>query len=252
MPPDGAAANVRRVISGLPQGAVDVPAAVSAVAAGRPLRPVWRNELGGLTFEIGAGAGRSFVKFAPAGSGLPLHREAERLRWAGRYTPVPEVLAEGADETGFWLHTAGVPGRSAVDGRWLADPGPAVAAIGHGLRELHARLPVDQCPFTWSVTDRVAGRPVDEEAPPIDRLVVCHGDACAPNTLIADDGRWSGHVDLATLGVADRWADLAVASYSLGWNYGPQWEPVLFAAYGVEPDRDRIAFYRWLWDLGSA
>ena len=235
----------------MPRGAVDVPAAVSAVAAGRPLRPVWRNEAGGLTFEVGADPERGFVKFAPAGSGLPLHREAERLRWAGRYTPVPEVLAEGADETGVWLHTAAVPGRSAVDERWVADPGPAVAAIGHGLRELHTRLPVGECPFTWSVDDRVAGRPVEAGTPPVDRLVVCHGDACAPNTLLGDDGRWTGHVDMAALGVADRWADLAVASYSLSWNYGPQWEQVFFAAYGIEPDRDRIAFYRWLWDLGS-
>jgi hypothetical protein len=41
------------------------------------------------------------------------------------------------------------------------------------------------------------------EVPPIDELVVCHGDSCAPNTLIGDDGR-SGHVDLGELGVADR------------------------------------------------
>ena len=47
------------------------------------------------------------------------------------------------------------------------------------------------------------------DIPPVDRLVVCHGDACAPNTLLTDDGRWSGHVDLGQLGVADRWADLA-------------------------------------------
>ena len=249
MSPDDDAVRVRTVISGAPRGAVEVPAAVEALAAGRSLRPVWRNELGGLTFEVGGGAG--FVKFAPAGSRLPLRREAERLRWAGRHTPVPEVLAEGADETGDWLHTAALPGRCAVDERWLADPRRAVAAIGHGLRELHERLPVDRCPFTWSVAERIAGRPVHADAPPVDRLVVCHGDACAPNTIVGDDGEWTGHVDLAALGVGDRWADLAVASYSLGWNYGPGWEPVFFAAYGIEPDPGRIAFYRWLWDLGS-
>jgi aminoglycoside phosphotransferase len=61
-------------------------------------------------------------------------------------------------------------------------------------------------------------------APPIDKLVVCHGDACAPNTLLGDDGCWSGHVDLGALGVADRWADLAIATWSTEWNYGPGWE----------------------------
>ena len=81
-------------------------------------------------------------------------------------------------------------------------------------------------------------------------MVVCHGDACAPNTLIGDDGRWSGHVDLGSLGIADRWADLAVASWSTDWNYGPGWEDVLLRAYGVESDPRRLAYYRLLWDLG--
>ncbi len=81
-------------------------------------------------------------------------------------------------------------------------------------------------------------------------LVVCHGDACAPNTLLSDDGRWSGHVDLGFLGVADRWADLAVATWSTEWNYGPGWEEPLLDAYGIDPDRERMAYYRLLWDLG--
>ena len=49
------------------------------------------------------------------------------------------------------------------------------------------------------------------DIPAADELVVCHGDACAPNTLIGPDGHWTGHVALSELGVADRWADLARA-----------------------------------------
>ena len=64
--------------------------------------------------------------------------------------------------------------------------------------------------------------------------MVCHGDACAPNTLIDDDGRCCGHVDLGDLGVADRWADLAVAMLSLSWNYAGAWEDELLDAYGVD------------------
>ena len=88
------------------------------------------------------------------------------------------------------------------------------------------------------------------DIPPVDRLVVCHGDPRSPNTLIAEDGRCSGHVDLGELGVADRWADLAVATWSTEWNYGPGWEPLLLSAYGVRPDPDRTRYYRLLWDLG--
>jgi aminoglycoside phosphotransferase len=266
------------MLSGVPEKEdVVVPAAVRAVAAGCGLRPVWLNVLGGLTFEIDDGYGRSFVKFAPAGSGLPLAREAERLAWAQRFTPVPRVLNAGADETGTWLHTAALPGRNAVDARWLADPAPAVAAIGGGLRALHDALPTADCPFSWMAEDRLAtareraaaglidtaawhpdyqhltvaeALALAADVPPIDRLVVCHGDACAPNTLVDDAGRWAGHVDMATLGLADRWADLAIASWSLGWNFGPGWEDDFWTAYGVTPDADRIAYYRLLWELG--
>jgi kanamycin kinase len=87
--------------------------------------------------------------------------------------------------------------------------------------------------------------------PPVDQLVVCHGDACPPNTLLSDDGRWSGHVDLGLLGIADRWADLAVATWSTDWNYGPGWDQLLLEAYGIAPDPERTHYYRLLWDLSS-
>ena len=86
-------------------------------------------------------------------------------------------------------------------------------------------------------------------APPtIDQLVVCHGDACVPNTLVDAAGRWAAHVDLGRLGLADRWADLAVASMSLGWNFGDGYEAAFFEAYGAERDELRIHFYRDLWN----
>jgi kanamycin kinase len=242
------------------------------------VRAVWRNETGGLTFQVGAGVGdaREFVKWTPVGS-VDLGAEVARLRWAVAFVAVPEVIGEGADEGGSWIVTRGLPGRSAVEERWTREPQTAVRAIGAGLRSLHDALPVTRCPFDWSAEARLAvareraaaGRtdPADwhpdhrgvggveralailADVPPVDAPVVCHGDACAPNTLVGDDGRFSGHVDLGALGVADRWADLAIATWSTQWNYGPGWERPLLDAYGVEPDHERIRYYRLLWDL---
>jgi aminoglycoside phosphotransferase len=174
--------------------------------------------------------------------------------------------------------TAALDGDHAAGPRWRADPATAVTAIGEGLRALHESLPVPSCPWTWSAAERVAGarqaaaagwlRPADWQpchqsltadaalelaaaVPPADELVVCHGDACAPNTLIGPGGRWSGHVDFGLMGTADRWADLAVATWSAEWNYGPGWERRLLDAYGVRPDPERTRYYRLLWDLSS-
>lgn len=267
------------MIATAPREPVEPPGIVTELAAGRPTKAVWRNELGGLTFQVGSGGTRQFVKWTPSDSGIDLAAEVARLRWAARFTVVPRVLGEGADSTGSWIITHGLPGRSAVDDRWKCDPGTAVRAIGSGLRSLHDVLPVAECPFGWSAEQRLesarsraaAGRTspgewhqdlqhfgtveraleVLSDTPPADRLVVCHGDACAPNTLIGDDGAWSGHVDLGTLGVADRWADLAVATWSTQWNYGPGWEAPLLEAYGVDPDPERTTYYRLLWDLSD-
>lgn len=250
------------MIAAIPDSPVAVPAAVRGLVGAALATPVWRNELGGLTFRIDAADGRSrFLKWSPPG-GPDLSAEIARLRWAAPLWPVPPVLDHGADDDGSWLLTDGLPGASAVDPRWVARPRAAVRAIGEALRALHDALPVADCPFGWALEDRrdrahtaaaALGTSAADlarlaDAPDIDRLVVCHGDACAPNTLIGDDGRFTGHVDLGTLGVADRWADLAVATWSTEWNYGPGWDGELLAAYGIAPDAERTAYYRLLWD----
>jgi kanamycin kinase len=257
----------------VPTADLTPPPAVLEVAAGRPLHVVWANEVGGLTFQVGAGIARQFVKWTPPSSGIDLTAEAARLDWAGAFTPVPRVLDQGVDETGSWLVTAGLPGHSAVFDPWKQDPATAVRAIGEGLRALHDTLSVNNCPFSWSASKRLTraraaghtdprqwhedhrdltlAQALDELAdpPPTDDPVVCHGDACAPNTLIGDDGHWCGHVDLGALGIADRWADLAIATWSTEWNYGPGWQAPLLDAYGIDADPHRIRYYRLLWDL---
>jgi len=142
--------------------------------------------------------------------------------------------------------TEPLEGENAVTDRWKASPAVAVTALGHGLRALHDSLPVADCPFSWPAESRVVLARTPElvaDIPPVDQLVVGHGDACAPNTVLHDDGSVSGYVDLGFLGTADRWADLALGSRSLEWNYGPGWEATYFDAYGIEPDPDRLAYY---------
>jgi kanamycin kinase len=76
--------------------------------------------------------------------------------------------------------------------------------------------------------------------------MIARPDGSCPNTLLDDDGDWTGHVDLSALGVADRWADPAVSAWSTTWNFGPGWEDALLCAYGIAPDPDRMAYYRLL------
>lgn len=237
----------------IPSPSVEVPARVRELTRGATLAPVWLNGIGGLTFRTDDGR---YIKWGPLDDEANMRDEAERMRWAGTWIPVPEVLEQGQDDTQEWLVTVALAASSAVDPRWAEQPEIAVRAVGVGLRALHDALPVAECPWEWSAGRRIAnaadrGTHVPEElrnTPPIDKLVVCHGDACMPNTLLDPDGRPAAFVDLAALGVADRWADIAVASMSTMWNFGTGWEDTLIDAYGVDADRERLEYYRRPWN----
>lgn len=206
---------------------------------------VWRNELGGLTFR----SVDRYLKWNPRSTGIDLALEAKRLDWLAPRHPAPTVMAYDADGEAEWLLTEALPGGHAVGDEWRARRPEAIAAIAAGLRALHA-VPIEDFPSEWIPESWARRRPTSlGERPPIDGPVLVHGDACAPNTLVDDTGAWTGHVDLGDLTVGDRWADLAIASMSLDWNFGEGHQDEFFAAYGVERDEDRIAYYRGLWEL---
>ncbi|MGW2094163.1 phosphotransferase [Promicromonospora sukumoe] len=269
---------------------VEVPPVVHDLAGRlRPVAtvvPVWRNEYGGFTARLedcaqledrrntpgrttSRAAGRSsYLKWVPRGSACPSPlAEADRLVWAGSFAPLPRVLDAGRDRHGSWLLTeaverGGAIATSAIEPRWRSQAKRSAIAIGLGLRRLHDLLPVDTCSFVRTAELRVAaltrsaavtlrGTPWGDP-PPVDRLVVCHGDATVPNTLLDRAGRFVAHVDVGDLGVADRWSDIAVTTRSVTRRYGPGLEPLVLAAYGVAPDPVRTSYYRALWDAEEA
>jgi kanamycin kinase len=219
-----------------------------------------------------------FVKVTSTSTHPTVSDAAARLQWAHTYLPVPEVLAVGSDGRNDWLVT------TAMAGCDLTVQGPNVESrrlvehFARALRQLHDRAPVATCPFEFTldialahVRARVdAGLVCPEDFQPehshlsaadalaqLERLrpdredlVVCHGDYCPPNVLLADD-TLSGYVDLAELGVSDRWRDLAMGTWSTTWNFGPGHEDLFLDIYGAEHDQQRCAFYRLLHEMVS-
>ena len=224
-----------------------VPGVVAELAGTARPELVWRNELGGLTFHFDD----RFVKWNPRHTGIDLDRERVRLEWISGRHRAPRVIASGSDEKAQWLLTEAGPGECAVGDTWRARRPEAIRAIATGLRAIHA-IPIDDFPSGWTQEVWV-GRNLESlgPRPPLDRPVLVHGDACAPNTLISAAGEWTGNVDFGGLAVRDRWADLAIASLSLDWNFGEGHQTELFDAYGIEPDEKRIRYYRSLWHLES-
>ncbi len=226
---------------------LEVPRIAHTLAEGGEPELVWRNDLGGLTFRIGD----RFLKWNPRSTGVDLERERVRLDWISTRHPAPRVADHGSDGDAQWLLTEALPGSSAVGDQWRGRRPEAIRAIAAGLRAIHA-ISIDDFPHTWTAQVWVGRqRPSLGTRPPIDAPVLVHGDACAPNTLISEEGVWTGNVDFGDLAIGDRWADLAIASLSLDWNFGEGHQPELFNAYSIVPDEDRIRYYRSLWELES-
>ena len=226
---------------------LEVPPLARALAGGDEPELVWRNDLDGLTFRIG----QRYLKWNPRSTGIDLERERVRLEWISVRHPAPQVVDYGIEGDAQWLLTEGLPGDSAVGDRWRARRPEAIHAIATGLRAIHA-ISIEDFPVHWAEEVWVGREPSSLGArPSIEGPVLVHGDACAPNTLISDNGVWTGHVDFGDLGLGDRWADLAIASLSLDWNFGEGLQSEFFGAYGVTPDEERIRYYRALWKLES-
>lgn len=220
-----------------------------------------------------------FAKIDLEDSYPTLEGEAERMRWAAAFLPVPSVVTVDRFDDCTVLITEGMPGRDGMDPEWRGDLPALVSAFGKGLAAFHRSVDETLCPFRFALdaamehihhrVDTGLIRPtrefehefahltldaaltmLHECAPATEDLVVCHGDYCPPNTLLCD-GRVTGYVDLGELGVADRWRDIAIGSWSTGWSFGPEFEALFYESYGIAPDPERIRFYRLLWALGS-
>ncbi|GAA2707384.1 APH(3') family aminoglycoside O-phosphotransferase [Micromonospora olivasterospora] len=208
--------------------------------------------------------------------------EAERLQWlAARGFPVAEVVDVGGDDELMWLVTTAVEGRSAA-GPWATHERPVVLdVVADVVRALH-ELPLTDCPFdrTLAVTLPLArlaaemgwidlddldpqhrgwsARQLLDELtatppPAVEDLVVCHGDPCLDNFLVAPDTlALTGILDVGRLGAADRWKDLAIAVRDVTEQCADEGDEGQAAAarflarYGARPDAGKDRFYRLL------
>lgn len=255
-----------------------LPEAVRERHAGWSASPAWSLVPECATWRLERGREVRYAKVAIAGRVPSLADERARLAWAASRLPAPELLDAGGDGRVDWMVTAGLPGVDAARTAATVAPEVLVPALAEGLRAFHA-VPAAGCPFRFDletalplVRARVDAGLIDPQRhlhpefahlsphammdalearrPATEDPVLCHGDYCLPNVLLRD-GRVSGYLDLGEMGVADRWWDLAAATWSVTWNLGPGWEGAFLRAYGVPEDADRLAYYRMLYDLAS-
>ena len=238
--------------------------------AKHPLLRTWRLDgpAGEPGLYVKAGRGRAHAEVIA---------ERARLEWAAGRLAVPEVVAGGESDAIAWHATRAMPGSPGVAPENLERPAELAAAMGRGLRRFHAAA-IEVCPFDFrnaraleiarsnvsaarflqsDLLPEHQGMDLAEALATMEALVPCreevvltHGDYCVPNVLL-EDGEVTGFVDIGGLGLADRWRDLAVGTWSVTRNLGPGFEGVFLEGYGVEADPRRQKFCRLLYDLAA-
>jgi aminoglycoside phosphotransferase len=250
-----------------------LPARLAEIVSGY----AWRRNHIGMTsakvFHLAAENKKSlYLKINSRRSGLSLRQEKLRLDWLKNRLPVPESLFFAEDETGEYLLLSEIPGVPAIDDTLKNDVPRVIEQLARGLKMIH-KLPIKECPFEMrleykieTARERMRQGLVEEEdfdaerqgktaedlfqqvlaeKPDSEDLVFTHGDYCLPNVIL-ENGNLSGFVDWAEAGVADRYQDLALLSRSVCYNFGEEWQELVFEIYGIEPDWKKIHFYRLL------
>jgi aminoglycoside 3'-phosphotransferase-2 len=210
-----------------------------------------------------------FLKHVEATYAAELRDEAERLAWLQGKLPVPKVVQYLDAATGVYLVTEAIPGHDLTEFNQDSDvvKRQMTVELAWGLRRVHALDPAG-CPFDHTPVRQLAWlesqlvehggtAPSDQlkaaylllnklkaELPEADDLVFTHGDPCLPNILVEED-RLSGFIDLGSAGIGDRYRDLALARWSLGYNFGPGYDTLFFDAYGLpELDKAKLVFHQ--------
>ena len=261
-----------------PSDVPDIPPVILGEYSHWLFTPVSVHETKSVMYRLSHAGEVRFLKVVRNGSFPSAEAEAERTRWAHKYIPVPEILDAGTTGETTWLLSRAIAGDDATASRFRADIPAHVRRLGAALRQFHG-MPAIACPFAFRLDDalaharrRLRSGEIDaardfhpEHAsltpaaavqrllatrPTCEDIVVCHGDYCVPNVLFRGSAL-AGFVDLGEMGTADRWWDLAVATWSLTWNFGPGYEAMFLESYGADLDEERLQFYRLLYDVVS-
>jgi aminoglycoside phosphotransferase len=213
-----------------------------------------------------------YLKISPRTLAHSLLQEKTKLEWLKNRLPVPEVLMFAEDENADYLLLSAIDGADASDAALKADIPRIIEQLTNGLKKIHS-LPLENCPFDESLDYKIGlaaklvennlvdeddfdeinlgktaadlFRELIENKPAREDSVFTHGDYCLPN-IILENGRVSGFVDWGNAGIADRFQDIALLTRSVIYNFGAQYEENVYKIYGIEPDREKIRFYRLL------
>ena len=218
---------------------------------------------------------------------VSVRKQVEIMKWLQGKLPVPKVLEYEEENGKTYLLMSKIAGEMSCDDFYLERPEVLVRALADGLKMLW-EVDVCDCPQARDLDAvlKEAHFQVENNLVDIDNVeqdtfgengfesprdllewlennrpsyepVFSHGDYCLPNVFL-QDGQVNGFIDLGRSGVCDKWNDIALCYRSLKHNFdgvygGKIYEgfnsDMLFDALGIEPDWEKINYFRLLDEL---
>lgn len=252
---------------------MDFPESIQVQIADAELEPVTIGMSGNEVFRFKRRSGHySYLKVSPNRDDEDFYREFLRLQFLEDKLPVPVVQGYSMDDHHTYLILSEVPGRMSCEPEFGRDMKSLVRALAEGMRMIHEVSTAD-CPLDQTIDMQITrairrteaglvdasefdarfkGKSAQEalfylrtHRPDTEDLVFTHGDYCLPNVILDPTTyKVTGFVDLSRAGVADRYQDLALATRSLLYNFGPGYHEELWNAYGLDKvDHDKLSFY---------
>ena len=213
--------------------------------------------------------------------------EHQMTRWLQGKLPVPEIIEEAfVDGTRFLLMSR-IPGMHLCKPEILDDQVLLAELVAEGLRQLWA-VDITGCPADRTLDQKFkeieAGirsgtitmeyaRQEETYGPsgfrtpselfdwlvkhrPEEEKVLVHGDYCLPN-IFCKGRKLNGFIDLGQAGMADKWVDIEMVSWSMWANSTGQFggkcrtfdKKLLYDALDMQPDDEKIRYYSLLNEL---
>ena len=222
-------------------------------------------------FKITKNCNTYYLKSRIKDKHVSFQNEINVLSWLKNKLPVAEVIEYAMSDTHEFLLTSEVPGINCVDAMQNYSYNNITAWLVEGLQIIHS-VDISKCPFNEGLDIKLKNAKYNLENKLIDvndfdperkdktvlelydflvtnlpdenHFVFNHGDYCLPNILV-NNGKISGYIDVDRSGISDRYNDLAIASRSIKYNLGEEYEKLFFKLYGISQlDLEKIKYYR--------
>ncbi|MDD3048407.1 MAG: aminoglycoside 3'-phosphotransferase [Bacilli bacterium] len=214
-----------------------------------------------------------FLKIAKEGL---LTNEYEKLKWLSGKTKVPKIVTYLIFQNTEYLITESLNGEMVCSDYYLKNPDQGIPIIVESFNELYS-INISTCPFNVSLNyklslaksnidngliniDDVSSQALQKYGSLIgiynylydnkyeEELCFSHGDLSLPN-IFAENGKFSGFIDVGDCGIADKWFDIALVTRSIIRNYGEEFLETFYEGINVIPDKHKIDYYLLLMEL---